>query len=68
MSALVNELLSFSRAGIAGVEVKLGEVNVASTVSRALEREAPADRQIQSSVDAGFERLGRAGVPLPGDL
>jgi two-component system sensor histidine kinase CpxA len=54
MSALVNELLSFSRAGIAGVEVKLGEVNVASTVSRALEREAPADRQIQSSVDAGL--------------
>jgi len=51
MSALVNELLSFSRAGIAGIDVKLGEVNLRSVVDRAIEREATAESAIVAVVD-----------------
>jgi two-component system, OmpR family, sensor histidine kinase CpxA len=57
MSALVNELLSFSRAGMAGPEVKLAPVNVAATVGRAIEREAPAAQPVETSVDAGLTVL-----------
>jgi two-component system sensor histidine kinase CpxA len=51
MSALVGELLSFSRAGIEGMEVKLVSVNLAETVRRVLERETSMDRQVETSVD-----------------
>lgn len=54
MSALVNELLSFSRAGIAGMDVKLVRVNLAETVARAIEREAPPGAHIENLVDAGL--------------
>ena len=57
MSALVNELLSFSRAGMAGVDVKLVKVNLAETVARVLEREASPDCPIETSVDARLNAL-----------
>ena len=45
MSALVNELLSFSRAGITGREVPLSSVPLRPLVDRVLARESlPADR------------------------
>jgi two-component system sensor histidine kinase CpxA len=58
MSALVNELLSFSRAGMEGMDIKLVKVNVAATVARVLEREASAETQIEKSLDAGLNALG----------
>jgi two-component system, OmpR family, sensor histidine kinase CpxA len=51
MSALVNELLSFSRAGMQAVEIKLTEVNVAATVGRVLDREASSEVPIDVSLD-----------------
>ena len=57
MSALVNELLSFSRAGIAGLDVKLVKVNLAATVARVLEREASPELQVETAVDAGLNAL-----------
>jgi two-component system sensor histidine kinase CpxA len=57
MSALVNELLSFSRAGMEGMDVKLVKVNLAATVARVLEREASGDLRIETSVDAGLNAL-----------
>lgn len=53
MSALVNELLSFSRAGMQ-TNVKLVPVNVAATVERVLEREAPEAATAAVAVDAGL--------------
>ncbi len=50
MSALVNELLSFSRAGMQALDVKLGPVNVAATVARVLERESSPEARISVSV------------------
>jgi len=57
MSALVNELLSFSRAGMGGMDVKLVKVNLAATVARVLEREAPGDPRIETSVAASLNAL-----------
>jgi two-component system sensor histidine kinase CpxA len=57
MSALVNELLSFTRAGMAGVEVRLQPVELAAVVARALEREAPAGHLVETAVDAGLSGL-----------
>ena len=57
MSALVNELLAFSRAGVAGAEIKLVKVNLAETVARVLERESSEDVTIETSVDAGLNAL-----------
>jgi two-component system sensor histidine kinase CpxA len=57
MSALVNELLSFSRAGIEGVDVKLVTVNLAATVARVLEREASPSQRIETSVDDSLNAL-----------
>jgi two-component system sensor histidine kinase CpxA len=57
MSALVNELLSFSRAGMEGMDVKLVKVNLAATVARALEREATGDVEIETSVDVRLNAL-----------
>jgi two-component system sensor histidine kinase CpxA len=50
MSALVNELLSFSRAGIEGLDIKLVKVNAAATVARVLEREGSPGLAIENSV------------------
>ena len=51
MSALVNELLSFSRAGMKAIDAKLAKVNVAATVARVLEREASPESSIAVAVD-----------------
>ncbi|MCC6365905.1 MAG: HAMP domain-containing histidine kinase [Bryobacterales bacterium] len=40
MSSLVNELLSFSKAGMKTAEVRLSNVNVARAIQRVVEREA----------------------------
>ncbi len=40
MSSLVNELLSFSKAGLKSAEVRLSKVNVAGAIQRVVEREA----------------------------
>jgi len=50
MSGLVNELLSFSRAGMRALDIKLVPVNVAATVMRVLERETSQEVQVEVSV------------------
>lgn len=57
MSALVNELLSFSRAGIQGMDVKLVPVNLAATLTRVLEWEASPSVSIEAEVDAQLNAL-----------
>jgi two-component system sensor histidine kinase CpxA len=57
MSDLVNELLSFSRAGIEGLEIRLVKVNLATTVSRAVEREALPDHPVEVVVDEKLNAL-----------
>jgi two-component system sensor histidine kinase CpxA len=57
MSALVNELLSFSRAGMQAMDVKLVKVNVAATVARVLEREASSETTIEVSTDERLHAL-----------
>ena len=57
MSALVNELLSFSRAGMQALDVKLVKVNLAAAVARALEREASPHTDIVVSVDEKLNAL-----------
>lgn len=59
MSALVNELLSFSRAGMA-LDVKLVKVNLAETVARVLERESAPDVEIVVAVDERLHALADA--------
>lgn len=54
MSALVNELLSFSKAGMNPVAVPLEVVNLHSVVERVIAREAFAGAQIESNVPAGL--------------
>ena len=54
MSALVNELLQFSRGGIEALDLKLRPVNVSNTVRRVLDREAAEGVDIQTSVDSGL--------------
>ncbi len=50
MSALVNELLSFSKAGLRPAEVRLEEVTLAETVTRVVGREAAEGIEIAVSV------------------
>jgi two-component system sensor histidine kinase CpxA len=50
MSGLVNELLSFSKASL-GATTDLESVNVAETVRRAVEREAPDGSGIETQID-----------------
>ena len=50
MSRLVNELLSFSKAGLTPQEIKLEPVNLAATARRVLELEAAQDGQVQVQI------------------
>jgi len=50
MSRLVNELLSFSKAGLTPQEIKLEPVNLAATARRVLELEAARDGQVRLQV------------------
>jgi two-component system sensor histidine kinase CpxA len=56
----VNELLSFSRAGMQTMDVKLVEVNVAATVARVLERESSSETPLDVSVDEKLNVLADA--------
>ena len=60
MSALVNELLNFSRAGMQALDLKLANVSLAATVARVLERESSPDVAIQVSVDETLNVLADA--------
>ncbi len=57
MSALVNELLSFSRAGMQALDIKLVKVNLAATVARALERECSPEVKMAVAVEEGLHVL-----------
>lgn len=51
VSSLVNELLSFSKAGLQQKAVKLEPVNLTSLTSRVIAREAPGSGQVQAKID-----------------
>ena len=55
MSELINELLSFSKAGMSASIASLTPVNVAETVKQVLEREAGDESHIETHVDAQLE-------------
>src|SRR5581483_2606371 len=55
MSALVNELLSFSKAQINASQTPLSSVSVADTVARVLEREGARSVTIETQVPDGLE-------------
>ena len=57
MSALVGELLSFSKAGMQPAEVQRIPVNVAETVRRAVARESRESETVEVSVDEGLSVL-----------
>jgi two-component system sensor histidine kinase CpxA len=46
MSTLVNELLSFSKAGLGGCEIRLQPVDVAEVIRRVVEREAQGESRV----------------------
>jgi two-component system sensor histidine kinase CpxA len=46
MSTLVNELLSFSKAGLGGCEIRLQPVEVAEIIRRVVEREAQGEPRV----------------------
>ncbi len=52
MSALVNELLSFSKASLEPASIKLQPVNLGEMVARAIRREAGAGDRIQMEIPA----------------
>ena len=51
MSGLVNDLLSFSKAGMQGAESKLVRINLAEVVDRVLTREKPGEAHVQVRID-----------------
>jgi len=51
MSTLVNDILSFSKAGLRAPEIHLQPVSVAELVARAVDREAGADTRVVCSVE-----------------
>jgi len=55
MSELINELLSFSKAGMSAATTSLTPVNVAETVKHVLQREAGDETRIEAHVDAQLE-------------
>ena len=59
MSRLVNELLSFSQAGLTPQEIKLEPVNLAATARRVLEQESPQDGQVQIQIPDSLSVLAQ---------
>jgi two-component system sensor histidine kinase CpxA len=59
MSRLVNELLSFSKAGLTSQDIKLEPVNLAATARRVLELEAAPDAQVQLQIPDGVAVLAQ---------
>ncbi|MEO6788861.1 MAG: HAMP domain-containing sensor histidine kinase [Chthoniobacteraceae bacterium] len=58
MSSLVNELLSFSKAGLRAKELELRPVPLAELCRRVIAREAEGKADISVSVDAALKVLG----------
>ncbi|HKA00468.1 MAG TPA: HAMP domain-containing sensor histidine kinase [Candidatus Solibacter sp.] len=61
MSALVNELLSFSKAGLNPETVPLAAVDVGAAVDRAAARETFAGASIETKIPAGLTALANEG-------
>jgi two-component system sensor histidine kinase CpxA len=59
MSRLVNELLSFSKAGLTPQEIKLEPVNLATTVRHVLELESAQDGQVQLQIPDALRVLAQ---------
>jgi two-component system sensor histidine kinase CpxA len=59
MSRLVNELLSFSKAGLTPREIKLEPVNLAATARRVLESEATQNSQVQIQIPDNLSVLAQ---------
>ncbi len=57
MAALVNELLSFSKAGMRALDVKPVKVNLAATVAQVLEREGSPEVRISVSVSPDLNAM-----------
>lgn len=57
MSGLVNELLLFSKAQIAGPDTALQPVNVSETVQRVIEREAAAGAALETRIPVQIEAM-----------
>jgi two-component system sensor histidine kinase CpxA len=55
MSGLINELLSFSKAGMNASTTPLTRVNVADTVRQVLQREANHEARIETHIDGQLE-------------
>ena len=55
MSGLINELLSFSKAGMNASTTPLTRVNVADTVRQVLQREANHEARIETRIDGQLE-------------
>ena len=55
MSGLINELLSFSKAGMNASTTPLTRVNVADTVRQVLQREANDEARIETHIDGQLE-------------
>ncbi len=62
MSGLVNELLSFSKAGLQQKEIVLAPVNVAAIARQVVDREAPDANQVRVAVDGGLQVLAESGL------
>jgi len=59
MSRLVNELLSFSKAGLTPQGIKLEPVNVAATVRRVVELEATRDGEVELQISDNLSVLAQ---------
>ena len=57
MSGLINELLSFSKAGMNASSIPLSRLNVVDTVRQVLQREAGAEAHIETHIDAQLEAM-----------
>jgi len=53
MSQMINELMSFSKAGMQAGETEIVKVDVAETIRRVLEREGTSDTTIENSIPSG---------------
>lgn len=62
MSRLVNELLSFSKAGLTPQEIRLEPVNLAATAGRVLELEVARDGQVQIQIPESLSVLAQPGL------
>ena len=60
MSALVRELLSFSKAGVEPTAKPLVPVNVAEAARRAIDRENRSGREIETAIAADLEVMADA--------